>query len=460
MVKTRFAPSPTGELHIGAARTALFSYLFAKNQGGEFLLRIEDTDQKRSTKEFEKNIFDGLSWLGLDHDGKVLYQSERLEIYKQKAQELIKAGMAKEKDGAIVLDIKVTLDELKIKYEEALKIATQWSRQRPEEKLTAYFVRDIGQDLIHGAISGMLSDTVLLRSDGTPTFHLAVVIDDEFLDITHVIRGDDHLSNTPLHIVLQKSLGYKTPKYAHIPMILGPDHAKLSKRHGATSVLEYKNQGYLPQALVNFMALLGWNPKDDREIFSLDDLIKEFDLKNVNKSGAIFDIEKLNWMNGEYIKMQISNIKMTDQNAKMLKEWGVEELSQGELQLIGRGGFKTLKEAAGYIIELRKEPEYNASLLIFKKSDRENTLKGLELAKKKIEAIPDQQYSNETIEQSLAEAVSEGQLSNGDVFWPLRVALSGAEKSPSPVELLLALGKDESIKRIHQGIEKLKQLSC
>jgi len=294
------------------------------------LLRIEDTDQERSTKEFEKNIFDGSKWLGLNHDGKILYQSDRLSEYKKVAEKLVADGFAVERDGAIVLQAKETLDKLGIKYEGVKRFLTEHSDKTVNQK--AYLLKDIGTDLIHGKIFGVVFDTVLLRRDGTPTFHLAVVIDDEFMGITHVIRGDDHLSNTPLHIVLQKALGYKIPKYAHIPMILGPDRTKLSKRHAATSVLEYKKLGYLPEAIVNFIALLGWNPKDEREIFSLAELVAEFDLKNVNKAGAVFDIEKLNWMNEQYIKckMQNAKIKMTDQNVKILKGWGIENLLSGE----------------------------------------------------------------------------------------------------------------------------------
>ena len=449
MIKTRFAPSPTGELHIGSARTALFSYLFAKHEGGEFLLRIEDTDRGRSTKEFEKNILDGLSWLGLDYDGEILYQSKRLEEYKKVARSLAKDGFAVEKKGAIILQAKETLKKLNIKYEEVKRFFTEHSDNKSSQK--SYLLRNIGTDLIHGEISGVVFDTVLLRSDGTPTFHLAVVIDDEFMGITHVIRGDDHLSNTPLHIILQKALGYKIPQYAHIPMILGPDRAKLSKRHAATSVLEYKKQGYLPEAIVNFIALLGWNPKDEREIFSLEELIKEFDFKNVNKSGAVFDIEKLDYFNSERLKnLEIKKLK------NLLEDFGLIDLSQGEIALAKRGGYKTLKEAAEYISKLRKLPQYESNLLIFKKSDKKRTVIGLNQALGKLLTLT--AWSEKDLNQMLSDAVTDSNLANGDVFWPVRVALCGEEKSPSPVELLLALGKDEAIARIEKGLVKLDQL--
>jgi len=454
MIKTRFAPSPTGELHIGSARTALFNYLFAKHNKGEFLLRIEDTDKERSSKKYEKNILDGLEWLGIAWNGKILYQSSRLNEYKSVADKLVKDGFAVEENGAIILKAKATLDKLGIKYEEAKKISTDAKNKNSDQK--AYLLKNIGEDLIHGKISGVVCDAVLLRSSGTPTFHLAVVVDDEFMKITHVIRGDDHLSNTPLHIVLQKALGYKIPKYAHIPMILGPDRAKLSKRHAATSVLEYRKLGYLPEAIVNFIALLGWNPKDEREIFSLPELVREFDLKNVNKAGAIFDIEKLNHFNMEYLKLKIQNakVKTETKNLQLLKNWGIENLSEREIELIGRGGYRTLKEVAEYLGQLRREPKYQPELLIFKKSDREKTAVGLDRALEKLSTLT--AWSEEDLNQMLSDAVKDNNLANGDVFWPVRVALSGQEKSPSPVELLLALGKDESITRIEKATLKLK----
>jgi len=454
MIKTRFAPSPTGELHIGSARTALFNYLFAKHNKGEFLLRIEDTDKERSSKKYEKNILDGLEWLGIAWNGKILYQSSRLNEYKSVADKLVKDGFAVEENGAIILKAKATLDKLGIKYEEAKKISTDAKNKNSDQK--AYLLKNIGEDLIHGKISGVVCDAVLLRSSGTPTFHLAVVVDDEFMKITHVIRGDDHLSNTPLHIVLQKALGYKIPKYAHIPMILGPDRAKLSKRHAATSVLEYRKLGYLPEAIVNFIALLGWNPKDEREIFSLPELVREFDLKNVNKAGAIFDIEKLNHFNMEYLKLKIQNakVKTETKNLQLLKNWGIENLSEREIELIGRGGYRTLKEVAEYLGQLRREPKYQPELLIFKKSDKEKTAVGLDRALEKLSTLT--AWSEEDLNQMLSDAVKDNNLANGDVFWPVRVALSGQEKSPSPVELLLALGKDESIARIEKATLKLK----
>ncbi|MEI6144577.1 MAG: glutamate--tRNA ligase [Candidatus Berkelbacteria bacterium] len=467
MIRTRFAPSPTGELHIGGARTALFSYLFAKNQAGEFLLRIEDTDRERFVEGATERIIESLGWLGIiaDNAGKPIVQSERLEKYLAAAKKLLsedKAYVCTCSKEELEADREAQTNAgLPPKYSGKCRDAHQQISDKPyvirmKMPQTGNIVVD---DLIRGRVefdAALQDDQIILKSDGFPTYHLASVIDDHEMEISHVIRSEEWLSSTPKHIVLYEMLGWSAPEFAHLSMILGPDHSKLSKRHGATSVIDYKNQGYLPEALVNFMALLGWNPKDDREIFSLDELTSEFKLENVNKSGAIFDIEKLNWMNGAYIKVKSQKLKVksVSQNSKFLEEWGIEELSAGELELIGRGGFRTLKEAADYITSLRKMPEYDSSLLIFKKSTKPQTLIGLEVTSYKLQETNNWDENN--LKEILESVVAEKNLTNGDVFWPVRVALSGAEKSPSPVELLLALGKEESIKRITKAINDLE----
>lgn len=459
MVKTRFAPSPTGELHIGGARTALFSYLFAKHLDGEFLLRIEDTDRERFVKGATERIIESLEWLGIvaDNIDKPIVQSERLEIYQNAAKKLLS------EDKAYVCTC--SKEELEAEREAQTK-AGQPPKYLGKCREAGHQISDqpyvirmkmpqsgtiTVNDLIRGKVefdAALQDDQIILKSDGFPTYHLASIIDDHEMEITHVIRSEEWLSSTPKHIILYEMLGWKAPEFAHLSMILGSDHSKLSKRHGATSVLEYKNQGYLPETIVNFMALLGWNPKDDREIFTLEELIAEFKLENVNKSGAIFDVEKLNHFNAESLK----NLK-ADELEKLIQEHGIDDISDGEIALVQRGGFKTLKEVADYITVLRKTPEYDSSLLIFKKSDREKTLIGLKAASCQLLAVS--LWEQEKIQKTLESVVAEENLTNGDVFWPVRVALSGQEKSPSPVELLLALGKDESIKRIGQGIQRL-----
>ena len=497
MVKTRFAPSPTGELHIGGVRTALFAYLFAKSKGGEFLLRIEDTDRERFVEGATERIIDSLKWLGIvpDNLDSIMVQSDRLETYKKHAFDLVRAGKAyictcsREK---LAEDHEKQIKENKApKYEGYCRNADS---KLEDLKEGCYTIRMkmpesgkiVVNDLVRGKVefdSSLIDDQIILKSDGFPTYHLASIIDDHEMEITHVIRAEEWLSSTPKHLVLYEMFGWKAPEFAHLSMILGPDKKKLSKRHGATSVIDYKNEGYLPEALINFIALLGWNPKDEREIFTLPELEKEFKLGNVNKAAAVFNVDKLNSINEHYLRnlntselKNLINVQIQDSqgcHSRPDREsmdprvrakgypLGPEDdnpgcvdsnLSEGEIALIQRGGYSTLKEAADYILKLRKEPEYEPDLLIFRKSDKEKTRKGLEEAKNKLQDLV---WSSEKLQSLLETIVSDNNLTNGDVFWPVRVALSGEEKSPSPVELLVALGKEESLVRLNKAVELL-----
>lgn len=462
MIKTRFAPSPTGELHIGGARTALFEYLFAKNQTGEFLLRIEDTDQERYVKGAEKRIIESLHWLGVvpDNVEDPTVQSKRLEIYKKHAFDLVNAGDAyictcsKEKLAA---DKELQLKEGRPpRYEGYCRDAKINIKDLADG---GYVIRMkmpqkgkiVVNDLIRNKVefdASVFDDQIILKSDGYPTYHLASVIDDHSSEITHVIRSEEWLSSTPKHLELYKMFGWEPPQFAHLSMILGKDKSKLSKRHGATSVLEYRDQGYLPEAIINFIALLGWNPKDDREMFKMPELINEFSLKNINSSPAIFDIEKLNWMNQQYImNADIYELR------SYLGAFGASDLTDEKINLVKRGGFSTLKEASKYIAKLEKVPKYQKGLLVFKKSNRDKTIEGLRVAQELLSTL--ENWSEELLQKVLESAVTDKKLSNGDVFWPVRVALSGEEKSPSPVELLVALGKKKSLDRINTAIEEL-----
>lgn len=275
MVRVRFAPSPTGIPHIGNTRTALFNYLFAKHQNGEFILRIEDTDQKRIVKGAEEAILEILEWLGIKNDEEILHQSERVEIYKKYADELLAKNIAYKKENAVW--IKMPKDK-----------TFEWNDLVGNKKIK-----------FEGKTQ---EDFVILKSDGFPTYHLANVIDDHLMEITHVIRGEEWISSTPKHLYLYESMGWDKPQFAHLPVILGPDRAKLSKRHGAESILDYRQKGYLKEALLNYMTLLGWSPKNDKEIFSVDELIQGFDIKDVNSANPIFDIKKLEWINGVWIR--------------------------------------------------------------------------------------------------------------------------------------------------------------
>jgi glutamyl-tRNA synthetase len=464
---TRFAPSPTGELHIGGARTALFAYLFAKHNSGKFFLRIEDTDQARSVEGADERIVESLKWLGIkaDNESEIVYQSKRLDKYRKFAFQLVNEGKA--------YICSCTEEEIKAQREKDQKEGRppRYSGKCREAGIKAHEVAE-GEyvvrmkmpksgtikvnDLIRGEVefeAGLIDDQIILKSDGFPTYHLASVIDDHDMEVSHVIRAEEWLPSTPKHLVLYEMFGWTPPEFAHLSMILGPDKAKLSKRHGATSVLDYRELGYLPEAVVNFMALLGWNPKDEREIFSIEELAAEFKLENVNKAAAVFDLEKLNWINGQYLQSKVQSLKSKGEQTQFLKEFGIDQLSEGENSLVGRGGFKTLKEAADYILKLRELPYYKPELLVFKKSTKETSLKGLTEAHKKLAKI--EKWVEEQLQEELSKVVAEQELTNGDVFWPVRVSLSGDDKSPSPVELLVALGKVESIKRIERGIREL-----
>lgn len=473
-IRTRFAPSPTGELHIGGARTALFAYLFAKSQKGEFLLRIEDTDRERYVKDSDKRIIESLAWLGINPDNKdkMVVQSERLDIYKNAALELLQAGKA-----YVCTCSPERLLELR-KHQQSKFLPTGYDGACRSNKIQVTSYKQLEDHLKEGAVvrmkmpkkgeisiedlvrgkvtfdASLLDDQIILKSDGFPTYHLASIVDDHEMKITHVIRAEEWLPSTPKHIILYEAFGWEPPKFAHLSMILPPDRkGKLSKRHGATSVLEYRDEGYLPEALVNFMVLLGWNPKTNEEFFTLEELINEFKIENLNKAPAVFDIAKLKSFNEFYFRNSVTSNK--GQATSYLKNFIKGSLSSGELDIIGRGGFSTLKEAAEYIEKLRTKPNYEGNLLIFGKSTKEKTLKGLQLTVDCLQLMDDKEWNNQNLQMELGLVVTRNDLTNGDVFWPVRVALSGEEKSPSPVELMLALGKEESLNRLKNAINKL-----
>jgi len=474
MVRTRFAPSPTGDPHIGNIRSALFAYLFAKSQGGKFLLRIEDTDQKRLDANSVDVIKEALRWLEIvpENIDEPWVQSTRLEIYQKEAFDLI------EKDAAYIctcskerlekLREEQTAKGLPPKYDGACRkddfqLPVDSVADLPEDtvvrlKLPENEIIEF-EDLVRGKISVStkdLDDSILLKSDGFPTYHLAAIVDDREMKITHVIRAEEWLPSTPKHVFLHRAFGWEPPAFAHLPVILGPNKGKLSKRDGATGILEYKKLGYLPEALINFMVLLGWNPKTEEEFFVLAELENKFDIAQVNKAPAVFDINKLNHFNAHYLQK-----KSPGELKKLLGDCPregtvpcVSGISDAEIDLLGRGGYSTLKEMAEYITQLRQAPEYPKELLVFKKSTPEATQKGLKATFEALGKVPDSDWNFDTLQKTLADVVVDQDLTNGDVFWPIRVALSGQEKSPSPVELLLALNKEESIKRIGIALDK------
>ena len=456
-IRVRIAPSPTGKLHIGTARTALFNYLFARKNNGKFILRFEDTDISRSTVESEEEIIKGFKWLGLNWNEGPFHQMERLDVYKKYAKILEKQKLAYKKDGALWLDVKKIIDKYKVPFKKVIALSKEGG-----QKKEGYLISLPENDLILGKISANVEDFVIMRKNGIPTYHFAVVIDDEEMKITHVIRGQDHFSNTPKHYLLQKAFGFKIPKYAHIPLTLNPDHTKLSKRFSATSIAEYRSEGYLPEALINFMVLLGWHlgKGGTQETFSLKELEKKFLIEHMGKSPAIFDIKKLNDLNGYYIRQKkpselleiIRSEKNLNKDFEKISNEFLEKVINVEQTRIEK--LADIKEFDFYF----KKPKYKPKLLIFKKSDKEKTKKGLKETLKVLEtAQREWTEKNDTgLVLILNRIVNNAGFSFGDVFWSVRVALSGKEASPSPTELLWVFGKEESIKRIKKALMLLK----
>jgi len=461
MLITRFAPSPTGELHIGSARSALFVYLFAKNQGGKFLLRIDDTDRERYVLGAPERIIESLKWLDIvpDNIADIIVQSNRLDVYKKYAFQLVNKGHAyicvcdkdkqeKERKEQVSKNIPPMYGEhcrdLNIKPEAMVDKKYVIRMKIPKEGVIKF------NDLIRGDIefdASLVDDQILLKSDGFPTYHLATVVDDYEAGITHILRAEEWLSSTPKHIVLFNMFGWDLPKFAHLPQVLAPDRSKLSKRHGATSVIEYKNLGYLPEAIVNFLALLGWHPKDDREIFSKDNLIKEFDLLRIQKGGAIFDFNKLNWLNKKYISEIISTEEIVKRGQEFVPpEW---RLTPSIISAV-----KTRLEKLADLKEVVRlffiTPEYPVDMLYFK-GEKGSVKENLEQILATIFSLDS--FDAESLKTSIFAIIPEGK--RGDYLWPLRVALSGAKESPGPFEIMEGLGKKESLSRIQQAIEQI-----
>ena len=448
-VITRFAPSPTGNLHAGSYRAAIFSFLYARHNGGKFVLRVEDTDKLRSTKEYEDNILDTLTWLGITHD-EFYRQSERTEIYKKYLQKLIDDGFAY-----------VSKEEVKREGDRDSVI-----RFKNPNKKVAF------NDLIRGNIefdTTELGDFVIAKSLDEPVFHLVVVVDDFEMGITHIIRGEDHISNTPRHILIQQAIGAPTPFYAHLPLILSTDRTKLSKRKGAVPVSEYRQRGYLKEALLNYMAFLGWNPGDDREILSETELINLFDLDKVQKSGAILDENKLLWINKEYMK-KIPDDEFVPEVLKHLPEHILESdsfekrknkvlpLIRERISIFGEIDDMVKNGELDYFF---LSPKLDKEMILppekmrkGKEVTSETTATILEKVSKILQTIDQHDFTKEKVKEIVFPyAEEEGR---GIVLWPMRVALSGKEKSPDPFELSDILGKQETILRIKNAVELLK----
>lgn len=428
MVVTRFAPSPTGLFHVGSARTALFNYLFAKKNGGKFILRVEDTDKERSKREYEEDIINGLKWLGLEWD-EFYRQGERGYVYKKYLQKFLDNGNAYFDDNAI--------------------------RFKNPNKTIVF------EDTIRGKIefkTDDVGDFVIAKNINTPLFHFAVVVDDYEMGVTHIIRGEDHISNTPRQILIQETLGAERPIYAHLPLILAPDRSKLSKRHGAVSLKQYHDDGYLKAAIINFLAFIGWNPGGNREIFSKEELIKEFSLKRIQKGGAVFNIERLNWFNKEYIKKldaeTLENYLMEHVPGGWKKNAETHPLFWSKIVELERKRISKLSDIKERIRYFFETPEYKKEKLLWKKeSDINKTKKHLKEIVKLLGGGGENNFEADKIKSAVWNyAEKEGM---GNVLWPFRVSLTGLEKSPDPFIVAEILGKNETIKRLSNAISKI-----
>ncbi len=483
-IRTRTAPSPTGFLHIGTARLSLFNYLFAKKHGGVFVVRIEDTDVKRSEKKFEADIFESIRWLGIEADESPevggpfgpYRQSERTEMYALALEKLLADGHAiycfepeselaiKEGNAEGIIFRPHICRDRNLSREEAEERMAMGENaiirfKNPHQETQGSFKAIECVDIIRGLLAfpgNILGDFSIAKNLQTPLYNFAVVVDDHEMKISHVLRGEDHIANTPKQILIWKALwpNEPLPEFAHLPLILAPDRSKLSKRYGATSIREFREQGYLPEALVNFMALLGWNPGTDREIFSLKELEQEFSLEHVQKSGAIFNVEKLDWMNGEYIRsLPIERL------AELAKSYLPEETRSSPLLekiiTLEQPRLKKLSELSERTLFFFQQPEYDASLLRWKSMSDQDVAVSLERSKQILETLLDADFNVDSLSKRFLDEIGAGD--KGELLWPLRAALSSLKASPGPFEILAILGKKESSQRIQTAISKLQK---
>jgi glutamyl-tRNA synthetase len=425
MVRVRFAPSPTGNLHIGGGCTALFNWLFSQSQNGKFILRIEDTDKERSKKEFVDEILYSLKWLGFNWD-ELYYQSERFDRYRLHADKLLKSGLAyieKSPEGKEAIIYKVPLQKIKV------------------------------QDLIRGEIefdSSLIKDQVLIKSDGTPTYNFACVVDDAEMNITHIIRGDDHISNTPKQILFYEALGFKLPQFAHLPLIMGVDGGRLSKRTGATAISDYRKMGYLPEALLNYLLLLSWAPGDNRELVNIKEAVKLFDLKNINKTSATFDLKKLDWINNQYLKNSDPE-KLADELIPLLEAKNYinkDNFDRGHLLVLIKLFQARLSRLNDFVdwadFFFLAEPVIDEQAR--EKYLTQDLSKEFNLFAQRLDNLANFDIIN--IEASFRELVSELGIEAKKLIHPVRVALTGKTIGPGLFEVIYYLGKEKSKERL------------
>ncbi len=462
-VRTRFAPSPTGYLHVGGARTALFSWLYARRHGGTFVLRIEDTDLERSTTESVNAILEGMTWLGLEYDEGPFYQTERFDHYNAAIQKLMDEGLAYRCNCS-----KERIDNLR---EEAMKRKDKprydgYCRHKEVSLDEPHVIRfrnpDHGavvvDDMVRGRVlfnNEELDDLIIRRTDGSPTYNLTVVVDDRDMGITHVIRGDDHLNNTPRQINILRALGHELPRYGHVPMILGDDGARLSKRHGAVSVMQYREQGFLPEALLNYLVRLGWS-HGDQEIFSLDEMISLFDIGDVNKAASAFNTEKLSWLNQHYIKAD-SPLRITHLLSPHMGDLDIDPINGPNLVEVAEAQqerAKTLVEMAEISAFFYKDFEQFDEQAA-KKNLRPVAREGLEKMREALEVLDD--WTPEALHQTVVDVSEALGLKMGKVAQPLRVAVVGRAASPGIDVTLYLVGRDACLRRIDRALEFIRQ---
>ena len=477
MMRLRFAPSPTGYLHVGGARTAIFNWLLARKEGGVFVLRIEDTDRDRSSDEHTQAILDGLGWLGLDWDEGPFFQSEGVDRHRSDALRLLAEGKAY-RDFADPEQVREeaaarNMHPSRVAREKADALGLEEAERRAaagEPHAVRFRVPDGEtrfEDLIHGEVrfgNDDVDDLVILRSDGTPVYNLAVVSDDAEMRITHVIRGDDHLSNTPKQVLLYRALGLPEPLFAHVPLILGPDGKRLSKRHGATAVGDYAKEGILPEAMLNFLALLGWSPGDDRELMTRAELVEAFSVERVLKKSAVFDAEKLSWLNGKHLAARPHDELSAEVRTRLA---GEESL---DLSLLGDPSFtdpvvdllvprsRTLEDLAQQAIPFVREPVAYEPDAVAKHwaKDPAATADILERLQGALQEV--QPWNAESVEPAVRGVAEALEVGAGKVIHPLRVALVGQASSPGIFDVLAVLGRDRALSRIERGLAHVRAL--
>jgi glutamyl-tRNA synthetase len=484
-MRVRMAPSPTGPLHIGTARTSLYNYLTARHEGGTYVLRIEDTDVARSTEDFERDIIDNLHWLGITWDegpqvagGEDIgpyapyRQSQRMELYAREADRLLESGAAYRcwctPEELEAVRRQQEADREPPRYNGRCLNLTDADRALFEREGRSAAIRlkvppDVVRfdDLVRGEVefdNALLGDFLIVRANGVPLYHFVVVVDDEAMDINHVIRGEDHLSNTPKHIALIRALGYREPRFGHIPLILNTDRSKMSKRKSQTSITAYREEGYLPEAFVNFIAFLGWSPGTEEEIFSLDELAQRFELSKVHKGGAIFDRDRLDHLNGVYIRA------LTDEQlALRLRPWIPDAVADEDLvRMVPMVKERLVK--LGDVVELLGfawEPDevvaswYAPELLAPRKGGPADAAGALSGARSVLGDVLDADFSADLLEQRFREAADANGMKAGDFFSPVRVAVTGRTVSPPLFASLELLGRDRSIARVDAALAKL-----